>query len=105
MRTIIFLFNENHFVYFFQPILRTVATASVFALSVLVGRPLISRFAGDFCPLSRDVQSRPAVVQLFRRLTYLWAAVNATAAAVSLTLLLTLPVAVFVGTATVRRGS
>lgn len=105
MRTIIFLFNENHFVYFFQPILRTVATASVFALSVLVGRPLISRFAGDFCPLSRDVQSRPAVVQLFRRLTYLWAAVNAMAAAVSLTLLLTLPVAVFVGTATVRRGS
>lgn len=101
MRTIIFLFNENHFVYFFQPILRTVATASVFALSVLVGRPLISRFAGDFCPLSRDVQSRPAVVQLFRRLTYLWAAVNAMAAAVSLTLLLTLPVAVFVGTATV----
>ena len=45
-----------------------------FALSVLVGRPLIARFAADFCPLSPDVQIRPAVVQLFRRLTYLWAA-------------------------------
>lgn len=41
------------------------------------------------------------MVQLFRRLTYLWAAVNAMAAAVSLTLLLALPVTVFVGTATV----
>ena len=68
---------------------------------MLVGRPLITRFAADFCPLSPDVQIRPAVVQLFRRLTYLWAAVNAMAAAVSLTLLLTVPVAVFVGTATV----
>ena len=38
---------------------------------------------------------------MFRRLTYLWAAVNALAAAVSLTLLLTVPIAVFVGTATV----
>ena len=78
VRTVVFLFNENHFVYFFQPIMRTVATATFFALSVLVGRPLITRFAADFCPLSPDVQIRPAVVQLFRRLTYLWAAVNAT---------------------------
>ena len=41
------------------------------------------------------------MVRLFRRLTYLWAGVNATAAATSLTLLLTVPLAVFVGTATV----
>lgn len=101
VRTVIFLFNQNHLVYFFQPILRTVATAVFLAMSVLVGRPLITRFAADFCPLSPEVQTRPAVMQLFRRLTYLWAAVNATAAAVSLTLLLTVPVAVFVGTATV----
>jgi len=98
IRTLIFLLNENQFVYFFQPILRTVATAAFFALSVLVGRPLIARFAADFCPISPDVQSRPAIVQLFRRLTYLWAVVNAVLAMVSLTLLLTLPVAVFVGT-------
>jgi hypothetical protein len=37
---------------------------------------------------------------LFRRLTFLWAAVNAVAAAATLTLLLTVPVAVFVVTAT-----
>ena len=101
VRTLIFLFNENHVVYFFQPIMRTVATAAFFALSVVVGRPLVTRFAADFCPLSPEVAARPAVVRLFRRLTYLWAAVNALAATVSLTLLLTVPLAVFVGTATV----
>jgi hypothetical protein len=76
-------------------------TAAMFALSVRVGRPLIARFAADFCPLSPDLQVRPAIIRLFRRLTYLWAGVNAIAAAVTLTLLLTLPVAIFVGTATV----
>lgn len=101
VRTVVFLFNENHFVYFFQPIMRTVATAACFALSVLAGRPLIARFAGDFCPLAPDVSRRPAVVNLFRRLTYLWAAVNAIAATVTLTLLLTVPVTIFVGTAAV----
>lgn len=35
---------------------------------------------------------------LFRRLTVLWAALNIAAAAISLTLLLTVPVSVFVGT-------
>ena len=101
VRTTIYLLSGNEFVYFFQPIMRTVATAAVFALSVCIGRPLIARFAADFCPLSPDVESRPAIVQLFRRLTYLWAGVNAVAAATTLTLLLTVPVAVFVVTATV----
>jgi intracellular septation protein A len=96
-RTAIFLLNQNDFVYFFQPILRTVATAALFAVSVVIGRPLIARFAGDFCPLTADVQNRPAIIQLFRRLTYLWALVNFTAAAASLALLLTLPVGLFVG--------
>lgn len=101
VRTTIFLFNENHFVYFFQPIMRTMATGAVLALSVAVGRPLIARFAADFCPLDPDVECRPAVQRLFRRLTFLWAGVNGVAAAVTLTLLLTLPVGLFVGTATV----
>ena len=101
VRTVIYLLSGNDFVYFLQPIMRTVATAVAFALSVCVDRPLIARFAADFCPLSPDVQIRPAIVQLFRRLTYLWAGVNAVAAAATLTLLLTVPVAVFVGTAMV----
>jgi len=101
VRTVIYVLSGNDFVYFLQPIMRTVATAAAFALSVRIGRPLVARFAADFCPLSPDVQERPAVVLLFRRLTYLWAAVNGVAAAVTLTLLLTVPVPVFVGTAAV----
>ena len=100
LRTIVYLLSDNTFVYFVQPVLRTLVTAAGFALSVLIGRPLIARFAADFCPLSPDVECRPAIVQLFRRLTYLWATVNALAAATTLTLLLTVPVPVFVGTAT-----
>jgi hypothetical protein len=100
LRTAIYLSSGNAFVYFLQPILRTAVTAAAFAVSVLVGRPLVARFALDFCPLSPEVESRPAVVALFRRLTFLWAGVNLAAGVVSLALLLTVPTAVFVGAAT-----
>ena len=101
LRTGVYLLSGNTFVYFVQPILRTVATAGCLAASALIGRPLIARFASDFCPLAPDVEARPAIVQLFRHLTLLWAGVNLVAALVSLTLLLTVSTTVFVGTATV----
>jgi len=101
VRTVVYLLNGNDFVYFVQPVMRTAATAALFAVSVVVGRPLIARFAADFCSLSPEVLSRPAVVKLFRRLTLVWAGVNAVAAAATLTLLLTVPVGVFVAAATV----
>ena len=48
VRTVIYLLSGNEFVYFFQPIMRTVATATVFALSVRLrpaaDRPLRRRF-------------------------------------------------------------
>jgi len=96
VRTLIYLWSGNSFVYFVQPILRTVLTAGLFVGSAAIGRPLIARFAADFCPLTPDVQKRPGILRLFRRLTYLWAGVNALVAACSMTLLLTVPVSVFV---------
>ena len=80
VRTVVYLCSGSTFVYFMQPIVRTLATAGVFALSVLIGRPLIARFASDFCHLSPEVQGRPAIDRLFRRLTYLWAFINLAAA-------------------------
>jgi hypothetical protein len=71
----------------------------LFVVSALAGRPLVARFANDFCAFDSDVGGRPAIVSLFRRLTFLWAGTQAIVAAVNLTLLLTVPVAVFVGTA------
>ena len=96
----VYLLNENDFMYFVQPIMRTLAVAMVFALSAIVGRPLVARFAGDFCSFDADIGSRPAITALFRRLTYLWAGAQAIIAGVNLTLLLTVPVEVFIGTAT-----
>lgn len=101
LRTVVYLLNENDFIYFVQPILRTTLTGLVFAGSVAVGRPLIARFAGDFCPLAADVRGRPGILSLFKRLSIVWALVNALAAASSLVLLLTVPVSVFVVTAAV----
>ena len=49
--------------------------------SVLIGRPLISRLAHDFCPIDPEVLLRPAVVQLFVGLTLLWAGVHLLTAA------------------------
>lgn len=100
LRLALYLANANAFAYFVQPIIRTVATAVFFAASALIGKPLVARFAADFCAFGSDVQSRPAIVSLFRRLTYLWAGAQATIAIVDLTLLLTVPLSVFVGTAT-----
>jgi hypothetical protein len=100
-RTVMLICSGNTFVYFLQPILGTLVTAAVFALSVLSGRPLVARFASDFCPLSDEVARRPAVVELFRRLTYFWAGLNLAAALTSLALLVTAPVWVFVGTKTI----
>ncbi len=101
VRVIVYLFNHNDFVYFVQPIMRTTMTGLVFAGSVAFGRPLIARFAGDFCPLAPDVSVRPGILSLFKRLSLLWALVNGLAAASSLALLLTVPVSVFVVTAAV----
>jgi Protein of unknown function (DUF3159) len=101
VRTTIFLFSGNTFVYFAQPILGTLVTAATFGISLLIGRPLIARFAQDFCALGTDVQHRPAIAHHFRRLTLLWAVINLTSALLSVVLLLTVPVAVFVGTRTV----
>ncbi|MGE0139555.1 MAG: VC0807 family protein [Ilumatobacteraceae bacterium] len=94
-----YLVNESSFVYFVQPIIKTVATALLFAVSVIVGKPLVARFAADFCTFGDDVGRRPAIVSLFRRLTFLWAGAQITIAGAHLALLLTVPVAVFVGTA------
>jgi uncharacterized membrane protein len=99
IRVGIYLINENATIYFAQPIIKTLATAMFFGVSVIVGKPLVARFAADFCVFTDDVGNRPAIVSLFRRLTYLWAGAQITIAVVDLTLLLTVPITVFVATA------
>lgn len=99
VRLAIYLLNHSSFTYFLQPIAKTGATALLFATSVLIGKPLVARFAADFCTFDDTVGNRPAIVALFRRLTYLWAGAQLAIAVANLALLLTVPVTIFVGTA------
>jgi len=99
VRLVIYLLSHSEFMYFVQPIAKTGATALLFAASVLIGKPLVARFAADFCSFDNSVGARPAITSLFRRLTYLWAGAQLAIAVVNLTLLVTVPVTVFVGTA------
>lgn len=100
VRTGLYVLSGSAFLYFVQPVARSAATALLFAASALTGRPLVARFARDFCSFDTSVGHRPAIVALFRRLTLLWAAAQAATAAAHFTLLVTVPVGVFVATAT-----
>jgi hypothetical protein len=101
IRTLVGLVSGSTFAYFIQPIATTVALAAVFFGSVVIGRPVIARLAHDFCPLSADVAGLPAVGRLFGGLTLLWAAVHLATAALTFSMLTTMPVATFVAFKTV----
>ena len=96
VRTLIALVSGSTFAYFIQPIATTVVLAGVFAGSVLIGRPLVARFASDFCQLAPEITDRPRVVRLFRGLTLLWAGVHIVTSAATFGLLVSLPTTAYV---------
>jgi hypothetical protein len=96
VRTAVAVGSGSTFVYFVQPIVGTVATAAVFFVSLIGGRPLIGRLAGDFWPITPEMAANPRIMTLFRRLTVLWGGVNLATATVTFILLLCLPLATFV---------
>ena len=95
LRTVVAVISRSSFVYFFQPVLGTVAMGCVFLVSVWIGRPLIGRLATEFWPITTEMAECPAVLRLFRRLTLLWAAVNLASAALTMGLLMSLPLGAF----------
>jgi hypothetical protein len=101
VRTLVGLISGSTFAYFLQPIATTVALAAVFLGSVVIGRPVIAKLAHDFCPIAPEVAGRPAVLRLFGGLTVLWAGVHAVTAAITLGMLVSMPVATFVALKTV----
>jgi hypothetical protein len=101
VKTLVGLLSGSTFAYFLQPVATTVVVAGVLVGSLLIGRPLVARFAHDFCPVAPDVASRPAVVRLFIGLTVLWAGAQLLTAAVTFGMLVTLSVPMFVALKTV----
>jgi hypothetical protein len=96
VRTAVAVGSGSSFMYFAQPILGTVVMAGVFLASLVGGRPLIGRLAHDFWPITPEMAANPRVNSLFRGLTVLWAGVNLATAAITLLLLLWLPLSTFV---------
>lgn len=101
VRTLVGLLSGSTFAYFLQPVATTVVLASVFFGSVLLGRPVIARLAHDFCPIAPEVASRPAIVRLFAGLTFLWAGVHLLTATITLGMLVSMSVPMFVAVKTV----
>jgi len=100
LRTTIALMSGSTRVYFMQPIVTTVIVGVLFLVSIAVGRPLIQRLADDFCPLPASVTESAPVQRHFRNLSFLWAGVYFSNAAVTFLLLMNLPVSAFVATHT-----
>ena len=101
VRTGVGIMTGSTRVYFVQPIVTTVIVGLLFLVSVAAGRPLISRLAGDFFPLPKEIEQRAEVRHHFRNLSLLWAGIYFMNATVTLLLLLNLPVTTFVATKTV----
>lgn len=96
VRTTVSIASGSTFVYFVQPVLTSLVVGCVFLLSVAAGRPMVQALALEFWPLTPEMLAHPAVVRLLRRLTYLWAGVNFAVGAATLTLLVVLPLPMFV---------
>jgi hypothetical protein len=74
-RTVLGLMTGSVFLYFLQPTLQNFLIAFVLVASLPFGRPLIAKLADDFCAFPAAFSEHPCVVQIFRRLSLLWAMV------------------------------
>lgn len=98
LRTVIALMSGSTQIYFMQPIVTTCIIGLLFLVSVAAGRPLITRLAADVFPLPTAVAEHEDMRQHFRKLSFLWAGIYFVNAAVTLLLLLNLPVSTYVAT-------
>jgi uncharacterized membrane protein len=98
LRTALALMSGSTKIYFMQPIVTTCIIGILFLVSVAAGRPLITKLAADVFPLPTEVAEHADVREHFRKLSYLWAGIYFVNAAVTLLLLLNLPVSAFVAT-------
>jgi hypothetical protein len=96
VRTTVAIASGSTFFYFAQPVLGSLVVGCVFLISVAVGRPMVERLALEFWPLTPDMLAHPAVGRLLRRLTFLWAGINLAIGASTFTLLVLLPLPLFI---------
>jgi hypothetical protein len=73
LRTITVFCTGSAFLYFMQPVVGTVAVATVFAASALAGRPVLDRLAHDYCPFSAELSTQLRQARFFSWLSVIWA--------------------------------
>jgi hypothetical protein len=95
-RTVLAFATGDTYLYLLQPVITNALVAAAFFLSLATARPVVARLAADFYPMDADVAGRPRVQRLFWHLTLLWAAVCLTKALLTLWLLRSQSVEVFV---------
>lgn len=99
-RSLVSYLAASEFIYFLQPTLATVVLAAAFLFSAPSGRPLAERLAHDFLPMPGWFASHPVIRRFFIRITVLWGAVQLASAGLSLWLLVSQPVPVYLITKT-----
>jgi hypothetical protein len=74
LRTVIIFLTGSAFLYFLQPVAGTVAVATAFAATMLAGRPVLDRFAHEFCPIAPELSEQLRSAQFFNWLSLVWTA-------------------------------
>jgi hypothetical protein len=95
-RTVLAAASGSVFLYFLQPSLGTALVAAAFLLSVPAGRPLAERLARDLVPIPSEVLAEGRVRRFFARVTLLWGFTQLVNASISVWLLVSQSIGVFV---------
>jgi hypothetical protein len=74
LRTVVVFCTGSAFLYFIQPVIGTVAVATVFAASAIAGRPVLDRLAHDFCEFPEELSTQLRQARFFTVLSVVWAA-------------------------------
>jgi uncharacterized membrane protein len=72
LRTIVMFCTGSAFIYFLQPVAGTVAVATTFAATTIVGRPILERLAHEFCPLTPELSAHLRSARFFSRVSIVW---------------------------------
>lgn len=80
LRTVVVFCTGSAFLYFVQPVIGTLAVATLFAATAIAGRPVLDRLAHDFCAFPAELSAHLRQGRFFNRLSVVWAttyAINA----------------------------
>jgi Protein of unknown function (DUF3159) len=94
-RSVIGIATGSAFLYFLQPSLGNFLIGGLFLLSVPFGRPLAGRLAGEFCAFPSGLVGHQRLRAFFRRVSLLWAFVFCANGAVTIWMLISVPLTRF----------